>query len=120
MTVATRNRSEGTIGRSTTALVQEAVDVVNAALDTDSTLIKKEIEAVEECVVRLRDHLIAHLRRQGAQQAAALRPLLEQVNMALSLVVSIEYPAGGIHREALTETGAVLSGLLARAAAPAS
>lgn len=120
MIADTQNRRDRAVDPATAELVQEAVHEMNAAVQTDSTRIKKEIEAVEKTVVRLRDHLIGHLRRAGVEEAAELRPLLEQVNVAVSLVVSIEYPAGGIHREALEEARDVLAGLATRTGVPAS
>ncbi|MFZ0613845.1 MAG: hypothetical protein WAM73_16520 [Desulfobacterales bacterium] len=119
MNAATGKHSDRGLDRATLVLLRESVSAMDAAVATDSAKIKTEAEAAEERIVTLRDHLIEHLRQDVAGKAATLRPLLDQVNMALSLIVSIEYPAGGIHREALTEAREVLSGSLARVTARA-
>jgi uncharacterized protein YPO0396 len=71
--------------------------------------IEKEIDEVERELVRLRDELIIERRREDP--AAASEPgqtKLTHINVALSLVVAVEYPVTSIQRTALKQARDVL------------
>ena len=71
--------------------------------------IEKEIDEVERELVRLRDELI-QCRRQGDPVGVSERgqTRLGQINVALSLVVAVEYPVTSIQRTALEQARDVL------------
>lgn len=93
-------------------LTREILGLINDAIDIPPVQLKNEVDVVENRLVDLRDELIDRLRAEMGNAPDSLRSVLDHVNMALSLIVSIEYPAGGIHREALEETRDVLKSLL--------
>ncbi len=64
----------------------------------------QEADAALRSAVALRDELIAQLR--GGDAAA--RAALDSVNVALSIIVGLEYPAAGITRETTTHARAAL------------
>ncbi len=67
--------------------------------------LKAEVDVAERAIVALRDALIVSLR--SASEAGARRAL-DQVNIALSLVVGLEYPMGGLQRSMLEGARSVL------------
>ena len=59
-----------------------------------------KVDQAERAVVCFRNDLIDEIRRQPVMPATAtLRQMLDRVNGALSLVIGMEYPSAGIHRE---------------------
>lgn len=87
--------------------------------------IEKEIAQIQRDVARLRDRLIERLRNAQIISAAGRREAgLDTVNMALSLIVAVEYPVTSIQRSALKQARDILKPLTARDfsldAAPAS
>jgi hypothetical protein len=74
----------------------------------------KEVDDVEQMVTRLRDTLIHHLRRNSTSSAAPRwRAALARINMALSLIVGVEYPAAGIQRSSIEQARDTLAQMLA-------
>jgi hypothetical protein len=75
-----------------------------------SARFEKEIDEVERELVRLRDELIIQCRRQGDPVGVSERgqTRLGQINVALSLVVAVEYPVTSIQRTALEQARDVL------------
>lgn len=65
---------------------------------------------MERELVRIRDELIIQCRRQGDPVAVSERgqTRLGQINVALSLVVAVEYPVTSIQRTALEQARDVL------------
>lgn len=94
-------------------LCARARALIAAALQRQPSELGQEVDEIERIVARLRDALIERLRREDAAGAdtARTRRALDPVNAALSLVVGVEYPAGGIHRKLLEQAGAVLEGV---------
>jgi hypothetical protein len=56
-------------------------------------------------VAALRDGLIARWRESPGEQVSAS---LDRVNVALSLVIGLEYPMGGLQRQMLEQARSVL------------
>jgi hypothetical protein len=87
--------------------------------------LSEDVDEAERAVVFLRDRLIGELRgAAGNAEAARWRAALTHVNGALSLVVGVEYPAGGVQRTLLGQAEGALQSLLgtellAQAAGPA-
>jgi hypothetical protein len=67
----------------------------------------EEIDQIERELVGVRDDLILHCREQNGA-AGPMRAKLEQLNVALSLVVAVEYPVTSIQRSALKQSHEVL------------
>ncbi len=67
----------------------------------------EEIDQMERELVGVRDDLILHCRQENVA-AGTLRAQLEQVNVALSLVVAVEYPVTSIQKSALKQSHEVL------------
>ena len=92
----------------------EAVATLDRLLETSPYPRFQELDGAERAIVRLRDGLIERLRQEGASaEAPRLRGLLERANIAVSLVVGMEYPAAGIRRQLLEMARAALQGALA-------
>jgi uncharacterized protein YPO0396 len=71
--------------------------------------IEKEIDEIERELVRLRDELIVRSRQAEADATGAqARTKLDHVNVALSLVVAVEYPVTSIQRSALQQANQIL------------
>lgn len=86
-------------------LRREAVRLLNAAADTSPAELKAEVDEAERALVGVRDALINRLRTVPDDDA---RAALKRVNMALSLVVGLEYPMGGLQRTMLKDALTVL------------
>ncbi len=75
----------------------------------------EEVDAAERAVVRVRDGLIVRLRAGGDRgDVRRWRQALRHVNMALSLIVGVEYPSIGIRRKPLEQASATLKEVLER------
>ena len=79
------------------------------------TELKEEVDVAERAVAALRDELIDLVR---AAPEPGLSAALERVNVALTLVVGLEYPMGGLQRNMLDEARATLQGTLDAALLP--
>jgi hypothetical protein len=86
-------------------LCDQALRLLDEALDKPPAELKAEVDAAERAVVALRDHLIGRRRESPTDQ---VRTSLDRVNQALSLIVGLEYPVGGIQRPLLEQARAVL------------
>ncbi len=95
-------------------LFREARKELEESYDKPPAELKEEVDRAEVKIVRLRDCLIQLLREEGdSPQAPQWRSALDRANTALSFVVGVEYPATGIHRQALGEARQILQGLAA-------
>ena len=94
--------------RTPTQLCREAIGLLDAALDKPAALLTAEVDTAERKIVALRDVLIERARRQGSGVDSSLG----QVNVAVSLVVGLEYPVAGVQRELLTQARSVLQQVL--------
>ncbi len=90
---------------------KEAVASLDRLLETSPYPRFQELDVAERAIVRLRDGLIERLRQADASaEIPRLRGLLDRANIAVSLVVGIEYPAAGIRRQLLEMARDVLKG----------
>lgn len=101
---------------STASLAQlgrEAVRSIEQGLDLPPLQLGEEVDVAERIVSRMRDRLIDALRRDTERpDAPRLRHALERVNVAISLLVGIEYPAAGIQLRPLEQARDVLTSLI--------
>jgi hypothetical protein len=88
-----------------TQLCDEAIRLLGAALDKPPAELKAEVDLAQQAIVAVRDALIDRLRKGPTEQ---VRSNLEQVNLALSLVVGVEYSMGGLNRDLLKQARSVL------------
>jgi len=72
--------------------------------------IEKAMDEIGSELARLRDDLIVQCRTHSDSGLAQRR--LEYVNVALSLVVAVEYPATSVQRSALKQARETLENLL--------
>lgn len=73
----------------------------------------REIDVAERAIVRLRDGLIDELRQKPeSEDAQRLRAILDQANVAISLVAGIEYPGAGPQGQLLEQARIVLQDML--------
>ncbi len=59
------------------------------------------MDVAEKAINRMRDRLIDDARKAPPEHQAVLRAALHQTNVALSLIVGVEYPATGSQRKPL-------------------
>ena len=90
-------------------LCREAIQLLSDAIDKPPTELKAEVDEAERAVVALRDELIERWR---ATSAVDVRQALDSANVALSLIVGLEYPMGGLQRGMLDEARTVLQSAL--------
>ena len=86
------------------------VDKLDRSVNLHARDIEREMDQVQRDTARLRDDLI-ECRRSGAAGASVADAALEAVNIALSLIVSVEYPVTSIQRKALERARDVLKPL---------
>jgi hypothetical protein len=96
---------------NTDDLKQRALQLLDDALRRPPRELKAEVDEAERAVVALRDQLIDRVRQSEDGPYPALRHALDQANVALSLVVGIEYPVGGLQRELIKQAHEVLAAL---------
>jgi hypothetical protein len=92
--------------RAPADLCDEAIRLLDDALGKPPAELKAEVDVAERGVVLLRDSLIGQRRESPDDQQVQAR--LDQVNVALSLIVGLEYPMGGILRRTLEQARSVL------------
>jgi hypothetical protein len=108
--------SDGAMMRPIDEICREAIRLVEEALGKPPAELKAEVDVAERTIACVRDELIERLR---AAPDPELRIALDNVNAALSLVVGIEYPLGGIQRDLLKQAHAALESALAHCVATA-
>ena len=86
-------------------LCGDAIRLLSDALDKPPAELKAEVDVAERAVVAIRDALIERLRTAPTDRA---RSNLERVNVALSLIVGLEYPMGGLDRSMLEQARSIL------------
>jgi hypothetical protein len=91
--------------QSPAQLCQTAIRQVSDALSKPPAELKAEVDLAEQTIAALRDALIDRQRQRPDEHVAAR---LSQVNVALSLVVGLEYSLGGIQRSMLDQARDVL------------
>ena len=82
--------------------------MLSDALDKPPAELKAEVDRAERAIVALRDALILRRREAASEQ---VQTHLDQVNTALSLIVGLEYPMGGLQRDMLEQARSVLDGV---------
>ena len=98
---------------SATENCRDAIATLDRALQKEPQDIGTDVDLAEQAIVRLRDTLINRLRQQNASSSTSAQwEELKQVNVALSLIASVEYPGNGIHPEPLKTVRDILQKLL--------
>ena len=90
-------------------LCREAIRLLDEALQKPPVQLKAEVDVAERAVATLRDELIAQLR---ASPQPRVREGLDSVNVALSLLVGLEYPMGGLQPKMLESARTTLQSAL--------
>lgn len=104
MTAGTRKATATWPDRAFVDACGEAAETLDTALALPPKQLGAEVDIAEQQVVCIRDRLIDELRRVShGQQAGPRRGALNRINVALSLIVGVEYAAGGIQRTPLRE-----------------
>jgi len=94
---------------SVTERCRPIAEELDRAAQHDPREIEKELDDVERELVRLRDELIIQRRREDPAAASAPgQTKLDPINVALSLVIAVEYPVTSIQRTALKQARDVL------------
>ncbi len=89
---------------------REAVIEIEKALQLPRQEVGRQVDHILRLVVSVRDGLIEQMHQDGGRPD--LRPALDRVNAALSLIAAVEYPAAGVQRKPLEQARDALQGLL--------
>jgi len=87
-------------------LCREAVECLQHVFDLPVPKLIATVDHAENIVVHVRDGLIERLRAEGAPR---WRKPLDQVNMALSLIAGVTYPANKIYKQYVQDACRVLT-----------
>ncbi len=87
-----------------------AIEGLERAQTAPPLMALREADLVQRAVVDIRDALIERVRQNDT--AAREHAALDRVNAALSLIVGLEYPIGGIPRESAKQAREVLQSVL--------
>lgn len=90
-------------------LGHEAIRLLDEALGKPPAELKAEVDVAERAIAALRDGIIERWRTAPEPR---LRAALDHVNAALSLVVGLEYPLGGLQRDLLKQARSALQSAL--------
>jgi hypothetical protein len=113
MTIDPKTGTATQVERSHIGNCEDAVHALEQVLHILPHQRYREIDVAERAIVRLRDGLIEELRQNPAgERAERMRNVLKQVNVAISLVAGIEYPAAGPQGQLLEQARIVLQNLL--------
>ena len=92
---------------------EEIIRRLDRAVDEPAAKLSEDVDDAERALVRVRDRLIDDWRSGRPRPSA-----LDHINVALSLVIGVEYPLGGLHRNTLRQARDVVTTVLAEGAAP--
>jgi hypothetical protein len=99
-------------GAELQARCSQAIEALDRALGLPAGKVGEPVDEAERATVRVRDGLIERLRQDGDAGDAKHRSALKQVNAALSLIVAVEYPLGGVHRKLIQQSRDALQKVL--------
>jgi hypothetical protein len=86
---------------------REAIRCLDRAMAELPAKLSEDVDEAERVLARVRDRLIELARRERRRPVA-----LDRVNVALSLVVGVEYPLGGLHRDVVRQAREVVADIL--------
>ncbi len=93
-------------------LCQKAIEVLDQAFEVPIGELESKVDQVERIVLGIRDRLIAQARATGqGPEHSRLRKSLEQVNIAVTLLAGVEYPASGIQRNYMEQAKKTLKNI---------
>jgi hypothetical protein len=90
--------------------INKIVRTLEAARSKPVTELETGLDEAQLMVVDLRDEYIENLRREADNNV--IRRSLDQINMALSMIIGLEYPVGGFQREKIRRAEEVLKGII--------
>lgn len=95
-----------------TTVINQALEKAKASLSSAKKYppekLGSEVDSAQVTMVHLRDYLIDRLREATETDREDIRQVLNKTNIALSLIVGVEYPATGIKRNLIDEAEKVL------------
>ncbi|HZD41716.1 MAG TPA: hypothetical protein VE131_13410 [Terriglobales bacterium] len=100
--------------------IRSAIEELERAQQLDARELKEKVDDIQRRLVQIRDQLIDRLRRAEASPVSGRRHAgLDRINMALSLIISAEYPVTSIKRSALEKARDALSAVVDNSTLPA-
>lgn len=83
---------------------ERAIGTVGRSLDLPPNALQDRVRQAKRAVVRVRDDLIHALREASSPaQREPFRAALDDANVVLSLLIGVEYPAGGVQRSVVEQ-----------------
>ena len=92
---------------------EEIIRRLERAVNEPAVQLSEEVDEAERALTRVRDRLI-----EAGRRGRPWRSALARLNVALSLVIGVEYPLGGLHRNSLRQACDVIAGVIADQATP--
>jgi hypothetical protein len=92
--------------------VRETLEALEETLGQFAVDSVKILQGAEVGAAKVRDALIDHLRRaESDSERGAVRAVLEQVNVSISLIMGVAYPQGDPKKEPLEQARGILKRL---------
>ena len=93
-------------------LCREAIRLLTDARNKPPAELKPAVDEVLHRIVALRDLLVERQRATQQPQRSVPGSSLDRVNVAVSLVVGLQYPVGGIERKLIDQACTTLQAAL--------
>jgi hypothetical protein len=84
--------------RSVAELCRKSIRLLRKGLDRPPAELQLDVDKVENLVAKVRDCFIERLRQDESHQTSRWRGPLNEINVAVSLIAAVEYPATGVNR----------------------
>lgn len=90
-------------------LCSEVLSELKDSFGLSPNQLGRRIDQIENKVVKIRNCIIDQYRKEGRPpEKSVWRKPLDRINLALTLIASVEYPATGLHRSYLKDAEKVL------------
>ena len=84
--------------RSVAELCRKSIRLLQEGLDQPPAELQLNVDKVENLVAKVRDCFIERLREDEHQETSRWSDPLNEINVAVSLIAAVEYPATGVNR----------------------
>jgi hypothetical protein len=84
--------------RSIAELCRKSIQLLEQGLGRPPAELQLDVDKVENLVAKVRDCFIQRLRQDQSSRNSRWRGPLDEINVAVSLIAAVEYPATGVNR----------------------
>ena len=79
-------------------LCRKSIQLLEKGLKRPPAELQLDVDKVENLVAKVRDCFIERLRKDQSAANSRWRAPLDEINVAVSLIAAVEYPATGVNR----------------------